>query len=254
MKLYKSRNPNTKKLSKLFVVQVLLGAFPTVLSLIFVVYIKQIDFPEDYERLSYSLWIGLLFVALAFLAFTVYAVISRKYNVLASGFRGERMLIKIAKKLKGDYAVFANLPVRYKHNRSEIDLLVVSERGILAVEVKNHSGGIIGADNDEFWIHRKYYRGGKITETEMKNPLKQVKRQREIVKNILRSNGVDVWIDSVLFFSANPSLRTQVESAISIVTNEQELLAIIQNYECPGKTPTREQCEKIVQVLRELVV
>jgi hypothetical protein len=259
MKFYKTKNPNTLKISNLFVIQVVLGALPTVLSAVYVFYIQPLEISADYEEYGYTLWIGLLFVSLVFLAFTAYVIAARRYSVLVSGLRGEKMLEKIVKKLNGDYVVFANLPVRYKNNRSEIDLLIISERGILTVEVKNHSGAIIGSAEDEFWIHRKYYRAGKITETEMKNPLKQVKRQREILKNILRSNGIEVWIDSVLFFSSNPSLKTYSDSSdISIVSNAQELLSVINNYEHPEeqakKIPTREQCDEIVRVLRELEV
>ncbi|MCL2755220.1 MAG: NERD domain-containing protein [Oscillospiraceae bacterium] len=228
---------------------------PTVLSTIFVVYIAQMELPDEYEDWSYPLWIGLLFISLMFLAFTGYVAAARKYKVLASGYRGEKALEKIARKLRAknsDYYIFSNLPIRYKNNRSELDLLIVSEGGILTVEVKNHSGGIVGADNDEFWIHRKFYRGGKITETEMKNPLKQIRRQREILKNVLRSKGIDVWIDSVLFFSSNPSLRVKVDCNIDIVSSEEEALSVIANYECPGKKPTREQCDEIVRILKEV--
>jgi hypothetical protein len=251
MKFYKNKNPNTTRLSLLFVYQVVLGALPAILFIIYVIYVQRVDISaQDMDELNYTLLLGVVFIAFMFLAFTGYIALGRKYNVLVSGFRGERLLGKIAKQLNGDYIVFTNLPIRYKNNRSELDLLIVSEQGILVVEVKNHSGAIIGADNDEFWIHRKYYRKGVITETEMKNPLKQVKRQREILKNILRSNGIDVWIDSVLFFSSNPTLRLRVVPAIGIATSEDEMLGLIANYDCDGKKPTAAECEEIAKILQ----
>jgi hypothetical protein len=251
MKLYKNKNANTTRLSFLFVFQVVLGALPAVLFIIYAVYVQR-SVPEEWEEFGYTLWLAIIFISAIFLAFTGYVIAARQYNVLISGRRGERILEKLARRLKGNYAVFTNLPIRYKNNRSEIDLLVISERGILAVEVKNHSGAIIGSDNAEFWIHRKYYRKGVITETEMKNPLRQVKRQREILKNILRSNGINVWIDSVLFFSGNPALKLRVDTDIDIASTETEMLSLINDYDCERKNPTFEECAEIVRILREL--
>ncbi|MCL1832450.1 MAG: NERD domain-containing protein [Oscillospiraceae bacterium] len=252
MKLYKNKKPNLKRLSFLFVVQIILGALPLPLFTIYVIFMQWYDPNEhpEYEELGYSLWLGIIFISVIFLSFTGYIAAARRYNILVSGERGERALERVAKKLKGDYTVFANLPIRYKHNRSEIDLLVVSRHGVLAVEVKNHSGAIIGSDNDEFWLHRKFYRGGKITETEMKNPLKQVKRQREILKNILRADGTNVWIDSILYFSGKPALKLKSETDIDIACDEDEILGLIQNYNIDNTPLTIDEYNEIVETLR----
>ena len=246
IKLYKNKNPHIKKLSLLFACQVLLGALPAVLFAIFVVYIQRLDELEEYE-----LWVGILFMSIIMLSFAGYVVAAKKYNVLVSGFRGERFLVKTAKKLNGSYTVFTNLPIRYKKNRSEIDLLIVSENGLLIVEVKNHSGVIIGSDTAKTWTQRKYYRKGKTTESQMENPFMQIKRQREILKNILRSEGVDVWIDSILFFSGNPGLRLNVESDIAIASSEEELIGLICSYE-PKNLLSAEDCSDIIRILNKL--
>jgi hypothetical protein len=252
MKLYDNKNPNVRRLSLLFIIQILMGVLPAVLFIAYVVVVQRIHRIDPLlEEYGYTLWLGIIFICVIFFTFVTYAAAARKYNIIASGERGERVLKRIARQLKGNYTVFANVPIRYKNNRSEIDLLIISERGILAIEVKNHSGAIIGADNSEFWIHRKFYRKGKITETEMKNPLKQVKRQREILKNILRSNGHDVWIDSVLFFSGSPALKLRTKSDIGIATSEDEIFGLIKDYENPLKPLCAGECADIVRLLRE---
>jgi len=253
IKLYKNKNPNIKKISLLFISQVALGALPAILFAIYVIYVRRIT--SEAINLGvledYNIWLGIIFMSIILFCFAGYIVSAKKYNVLVSGFRGERFLVKIAKNLNGNYTAFTNLPIRYKKNRSEIDLLIVSEQGILIVEVKNHSGVIIGNDNADMWIQRKYYRKGKTTEIEMENPFKQIKRQREILKNILRSHELEVWIDSILFFSGNPGLRLNIEGNIAVASSENELIGLIGDYETK-KTPTSEECAKIIKILKEL--
>jgi len=238
LRIYKSKNPNVRRLSFLFVFQVILGIVPAVL---FIVYALSLQ-----ER---NVWLGIVFISVILFSFAGYIAAGRRYNILVSGYRGERSLIRTVKKLGGDYSVFTNLPVRYKRNRSEIDLLIVGESGVLIVEVKNHSGVITGKSSDSSWIQRKYYRNGKTSEIVMDNPFSQIKRQREILKNILRSNGTDVWIDSVLFFSGTASLRLNLGSGDYVVNSENELIGFISNYK--SKTPlSAEKAEKITEILR----
>jgi hypothetical protein len=214
---------------------------PAILSVIYIIR----------NQIEYDVWLGIIFISAILFSFVGYAVTAQRYNILASGFKGERLLVKTARRLHGDYHVFTHLPIRYKKNRSEIDLLLVGERGILIIEVKNHSGVIIGSDTCDVWIQRKYYRKGKTIETEMENPFKQMKRQREILKSILRAHNFDMWIDSILFFSGHPGLRVRVSGDISIADSENELIGLIQDYQ--AKNPlTNEQCKEIVKILRDI--
>lgn len=240
LRIYKNKNPNIRKMSFLFVFQVITGIIPVIL---FVVYALSLE-----EK---NIWLGIFFISAILFSFAGYVVAGRRYNVLISGYRGEKSLIGTAKKLKGDYVVFTNLPVRYKKNRSEIDLLIIWESGLLIVEVKNHSGVIIGKSSSETWIQRKYYRKGKTVEITMDNPFTQIKRQREILKSILRSNGVDVWVDCVLFFSGMASLRLNLSGNDNVVGSENELVGFILNYE--SKSPlSKEEIGRITEILNGL--
>ncbi|MCL2071185.1 MAG: NERD domain-containing protein [Oscillospiraceae bacterium] len=244
IKLYKNRSPNFKKISLLFISQILLGTLPIALFAIYVFYIQRLERFEEY-----NIFIGVVFISIMSLALIGYSVAAKKYNILVSGYRGERILVKVAKKLNGDYTVFTNLPIRYKKNRSEIDLLLLGESGVLIIEVKNHSGVIIGSDNAQTWIHRKYYRKGRTSETEMENPFNQIKRQREILKSILRANGLDIWVDSILFFSGNPSLRLRADGGIAVASSEEELIEIISGYQSKIP-PTKQECDNIIKILK----
>lgn len=244
MKIHKTKNKNKRSVGLLFVLQVIFGTLPAVLLVMFVMNIDE----------NSMLIGGYISAAAIILCGIAYTILGRRYNILISGLKGERALYKIAKKFKNKYHIFLNIPVRYNHNRSEIDMLMVGENGILIIEAKNHSGTICGKEKDEYWLQTKHYRDGKVTESEMYNPLRQVSRQRDILKHIFRSKGQDVWLDGVVFFS-NPfvKLTLNIDGVNSYVASgEDELISFIKTYKSKKKL-SAEQVDEIVRILTELV-
>lgn len=251
MKIHKAKNRNKRSVGILFVLQVIFGVLPAVLLVVFAMNSKAFESSAVTKVGDSYIWAYVSAAAIILCGFA-YIILSRKYNILLSGLKGEKILYKTAKKHKGKYHIFLNLPVRYKRNRSEIDMLMVSEKGILIIEAKNHSGTIIGSDKDEHWCQYKYYRDGHSTEAEMKNPIKQISRQRDILKNILRAEGYDVWVDGVVFFS-NPFVRLKLNLSNPnsfAVSGEAELDKFINEYECSRKI-SREDAEDIVNILKD---
>ncbi len=239
-KIIRGRNANTKKVKALFVAQVIVGVAPVLLLVLFV-WLKLYQTPI----------VAAVFILLIFLCNLAYAVLARNYSVLHSGVTGERMLFRTVKKLHGTNIVFHNLPVRYKRGRSELDLLIICHSGVLIVEVKNHSGTISGSWADEKWTQRKHYRDGKVTETLMDNPIKQMRRQRDIVKSILSAAGEDVWIDSVLYFSSpNARLKLTLREKDYVCSESAELLDFLRGYQC-GDVLSKSRMENIARILRE---
>lgn len=246
MKIHKAKNVNKRAVGVLFVLQVVFGTLPAILLVIFAL-------NSGLNNDDYYLWAYISAAAIILCGFA-YIILSRKYNILLSGLKGEKALYKLAKKYKNEYHVFINLPVRYKRNRSEIDMLLVGENGIIIVEAKNHSGTIIGGDKDEQWTQYKHYKDGHTTESEMKNPIRQISRQRDILKNILRSNGYDVWIDGVVFFS-NPFVRLKLGLSNSnsyVVSGIKELERFIEEYECPKKISS-DDINEIASMLKNML-
>ena len=133
-------------------------------------------------------------------------------------------------------------------------MILLGKKGLIIVEVKNHSGTVSGSDNDEKWVQYKHYKDGKTTEGEMKNPIKQITRQRDILKSILRAQGLDVWVECVVYFS-NPLIRLKLslKNKSSIVcAGEKELSAFLADYDCP-RPLSKEDTEKVREVLKTLV-
>ncbi len=252
MKIYKSRNPNKLRLGVLFAMQVIFGALPAVLFIIFAIDNFRLSQNNPEAVTANTNYISAYVSAAAIvLCGIAYFILARRYNVLLSGLKGEHSLAKIAKRHKNNYDIFINYPIQYKRNRSEIDMIMVGKNGIIIIEVKNHSGTVCGADSDEKWVQYKHYRDGKNTEAEMKNPIKQVTRQRDILKGILRSNGVDAWIDGVVFFS-NPLIRLKLSlknKASIVCASEKELDKFISEYSAPRPLSKKDN-EKIIDILR----
>ena len=255
MKVYKSRNPNKFKIGALFVMQVIFGSLPAILFIIFAVDIMRRASENAENPATFPNYIGAYVSAAAIVLCAIaYFILGRRYNVLLSGVKGERSLERIAKKYRNEYDIFINCRVQYKHSRSEVDMIMLGKNGLIIIEVKNHSGTVIGTDTDEKWTQYKHYKDGRNTEAEMKNPIKQITRQRAILKSILHAEGVDVWIDSIVYFS-NPltRLKLSLKSKSSIVcSGEKELDKFLSSYQSP-KPISKKDVEKIKSILAGLI-
>lgn len=241
-RIFRNKNPNMPKISIMVAAQALLAGIPV---LLMVVYVWRIG-GDNYV-------VGIIFIGIMLLMLALYMIVARRYRILLSGYRGERALLKLIRKmrLRDTTLVFSNLPIHYKRNRSEIDLLIVGEKGVLIIEVKNHAGTISGNDNDETWLQRKVYKNGRVTETQMANPFRQIKRQREILKSILRAGGHNVWVDNLLYFS-NPSVHLQLDLHANnyVCGSEAELVRFVSEYQPKIKLSPAE-CRDIAQVLKD---
>lgn len=255
MKVYKRRNPNKFRIGALFVLQVIFGVLPAILFVIYAVSNGQANFTDPDAAARHTDYLGAYISAAAIvLCALAYFILGRRYNVLLSGIKGEKSLEKIAKKHRSKYDIFINCPVQYKRNRSEIDMILLGKDGLIIIEAKNHSGTICGSDTDDMWSQYKHYKDGKNTECELKNPIKQITRQRDILKSILHAQGIDVWIDGVVYFS-NPLIRLKLslKNKYSLVcAGEKELDSFISSYESP-KPISPEDRQKIHDVLKTLV-
>lgn len=239
-KFIRCKNVNNRKIVALLIMQVFFGVAPILLLIAFV-WFKMYDAKP----------LAFVIIGLIFLCNTAYVLLARRYNILNSGRNGEKSLYKAVKKLDGNNIIFLNLPIRYKRGRSEVDMLILSTKGIVIIEVKNHSGTISGSWKSEKWEQHKFYRNGKSTITEMDNPIKQMRRQRDIVKSILNAAGEDVWIDTVLYFS-NPNVRLKLNLRENdyVCMGTRELMRFLKNYD-RGEVFSKWQRQKYAEILNE---
>lgn len=118
-----------------------------------------------------------------------------------AGRQGENYVCDlICQVLKEKDLLFSNVPIEIEGKRTELDHIIVNNRGIFIIEVKNYSGSLMGTDNDYEWVKTKISRGGNSYTKTVKNPIKQVNRQVYLLAQFLKYYGVDVWVEGYTFF------------------------------------------------------
>ena len=130
-----------------------------------------------------------------------YDISKNDIDILAAGINGERIATKVLSTLPDGYFVFQNVIITYDNKKSEIDNIVVGRSGVFIVEIKNHNSHIEGDLKDIYWTQHKVGRGGTPYTDEMYNPVKQVGTQIYCLANYLRQNGVNTYIEGMVYFA-----------------------------------------------------
>ena len=159
----------------------------------------------------------------------------QKFCIIHSGVLGEKKAQKFIRGLPRGYRVISNLKVCFKGQSAEMDLVVIGENGIFVIETKNHNGTIKGTIEDKNWCQYKTGRGGGHYQKEFYNPTKQVATHVYVLSKFLKSKGIDVWVQGLVYF-ANSEARVQVKTDIghplfaASYNGEQELINYICTY------------------------
>ena len=110
-----------------------------------------------------------------------------------AGRQGENYVCDlICQVLKEKDLLFSNVSIEIEGKRTELDHIIVNNRGIFIIEVKNYSGSLMGTDNDYEWVKTKISSSGNSYTKIVKNPIKQVNRQVYLLAQFLKYYGVDV--------------------------------------------------------------
>ncbi len=167
-------------------------------------------------------------------------------DILVSGIHGERIAAKVLAALPDSYTVFQNVIVTYGDKESEIDNIVVGKSGVFIIEVKNHNSHIVGDINETYWTQHKVGRGGTPYTNQMYNPVRQVGTHIYCLANYLRQNGVNIYIEGMVYFVNQTCLLDLTgDSDISVYSSfehEEELLCrqiLSGNYNLDSKSINR---------------
>ena len=146
--------------------------------------------------------------SISFLVIIIAVLFYKTYEVprVRAGKQGEKAATEIIKQvLQEDDILLTNICVNYKEKATELDNVIINCRGVFIIEVKNYSGTLIGEEDDYEWTKYKVSRGGKIYEKQVRNPIKQVKRQVFILARFLKYYGFHVWVDGYVLLLNNNS-------------------------------------------------
>ncbi len=144
---------------------------------------------------------------------------------LISGLQGENNVRAILRRtLSSDYSIFYNYPTPY----GDIDALFIGPCGVYVLEIKNHNGYVtINGDN---WERFKVGRAGTIYKAEIGSPSLQVKRNAIYVRDLLRKNGLNIWVQAVVVLT-NPDVKVKIVKPPEnvIITGLKGLKVIVNN-------------------------
>ncbi|MGB4157498.1 MAG: nuclease-related domain-containing protein [Caldicoprobacterales bacterium] len=158
-----------------------------------------------------------------------------KAEIYKSGLVGEATSENVLSDLPDDYYLFPSIDIEFEGRKSQIDHLVVGPTGVFIVESKNINGDIVGSDDDNhITIHKIGQKGGEYQST-IYNPIKQVSTHVYRTSGYLREQGIDVWVQGMVYFT-NPTSTVHLESKRIPVFSEnedggRELYNYILNYE-----------------------
>lgn len=123
-----------------------------------------------------------------------------------AGRQGEKRATEIIKQvLREDDILFTNVCIDYEEKEAELDNVIINRKGVFIVEVKNYSGELVGKEDDYEWVKYKTSRGGNIYSKQVRNPIKQVRRQVYILAHYLKSYGINVWVEGYVLLVNNNS-------------------------------------------------
>ena len=150
-----------------------------------------------------------------------------KADALNIGMQGEEVITSTLTSLPDDYMVFNNVALNYNGQLTEIDCIVLSCYGIWVVEVKSYKGVIHGLAANDMWSRIKTSKSGKEYDSEIKNPLKQVERQVQILSNVLYRKGIRITAKGYVVFPVAENVNVDSDK---VFLNSSQLKREILSY------------------------
>jgi hypothetical protein len=160
------------------------------------------------------------------------------------GMRGERQVNGNLKRLAKKYGglPFTDLMLEDNRSSSQIDNLLLTQKALYVIEVKNYSGYIFGDENSVNWtqtikhINKKTSKSGKvyyktnISKHQFYNPIKQNHTHINKIKNL---TGIDKLfpVVNIVVFGNKAILKAVTHSSQVHVINRYKLKRLIKRLE-----------------------
>lgn len=154
-----------------------------------------------YEIIMCMLIFGAFCIALKFL--------SQFLNLKKSEIRGavgEKRLQKQLEKINLESKILTNVYLpkeKEPEQTTEIDAIMVNQKGIFVFECKNYSGWIFGTEKQMNWT-QMFNKHQKVS---FYNPVKQNNTHIKAIKNILNDKKIQQYYNIVVFASENAELK-----------------------------------------------
>lgn len=135
-----------------------------------------------------------------------------------AGRHGEEIAAEIIRRVlrEGDY-LLTNIEITYDGKQAEMDCIVVNKFGVFIFEVKNYSGQLSGNEEDYEWRKIKITGSGNMYAKQVKNPIRQMKRQVYLLAHYLQLHRIRVWVEGyvILLHQNSPVDSRYIISGLS---------------------------------------
>lgn len=168
-------------------------------------------------------------------------------RAMDAGLRGENQMARLLNEnLDNDYYLFHDIKVRSGFSTAQIDHLVVSPKGIFAIETKNWRGHLSGDEDGRTWLQTK---APDEPARSLSNPVLQARRHAAILEKFLRSGGVPpAPIISLIVFTGRDT-TLDIKHSRALLMWPREAVDYILRYQ--NKSPlSAEAVDKILHRLQ----
>ena len=143
---------------------------------------------------------------------------------------GEKHIVKELQKLDSThYFLMNDLYIPKKDGTtSQIDHLVISDKGIFVIETKNYQGWITGTENNQYWTQIIYKRKEKFF-----NPIWQNAGHIKAIQEYLGDAVRDCPIHSIIVFGKQAEFKFKTPFTRAEVIKSKHLLTTIRNHTEP---------------------
>jgi len=172
------------------------------------------------------------------------------YRTLSDkGSYGEYLTFSYLKKIDGYKKLMTNLYIpKEDGTTTEIDLLMLSEKGIYIIESKNYSGWIFGDEKSKFWTQTLPYN----QKSRFFNPIWQNKGHIKAFKNLAGIENDDFY-KSYIVFSERCTLKkvSFCSQNIKVVNRDKLLKAIKADMDSSSYVLSREDVDQLHLQLKD---
>ena len=149
--------------------------------------------------------------------------------ILNKGATGEYLIGKKLQKIPGYKKLIYNCYVpKTGGTTTEIDVIMIHEKGIYVFESKNYKGWIFGTETQTYWVQCLQGRRGKARKLKFYNPIMQNKTHVKWLRKYLATLNLDTPLYSYIVFGNSCELKNIVlTSHAHEVVTERDLLNLV---------------------------
>lgn len=144
----------------------------------------------------------------------------------AKGAYGEYLILKELEELRGHKRILTNVYLpRSQGDTTEIDLILLCEKGIYVIESKNYSGMIIGDERDTYWIQHLNQR----SQYKFYSPVKQNEGHIRSLNAFLSIPKRDIYRSCIVFSDRCQLKKVVMRSDVMVVHRCQLYMTLVED-------------------------